>query len=166
MTIKIVSADERLRERRGAKIVLLGPWGVGKTSQLRTLDAPGVMFFDVEAGDQSVQDVPVDTIRCDDWVAARDFAVRFGGPNTRNLPPTACYSQAHFEAVGGALENRDKYTTLFVDSITAITRLSFRWAEQQPEAFSDRTGKKYPRRLRAARKGNDLVAKSTATCAR
>lgn len=141
MTIKIVSADERLRERRGAKIVLLGPWGVGKTSQLRTLDAPGVMFFDVEAGDQSVQDVPVDTIRCDDWVAARDFAVRFGGPNP-SFPPTACYSQAHFEAVGGALENRDKYTTLFVDSITAITRLSFRWAEQQPEAFSDRTGKK------------------------
>ena len=165
MTIKIVSADERLRERRGAKIVLLGPWGVGKTSQLRTLDAPGVMFFDVEAGDQSVQDVPVDTIRCDDWVAARDFAVRFGGPNP-SLPPTACYSQAHFEAVGGALENRDKYTTLFVDSITAITRLSFRWAEQQPEAFSDRTGKKDTRGAYGLSKGNDLVAKSAATCAR
>jgi AAA domain len=40
------------------------------------------------------------------------------------------------------LEHLDQYTTLFVDSLTAITRLSFRWAEQQPEAFSDRSGKK------------------------
>jgi hypothetical protein len=31
---------------------------------------------------------------------------------------------------------------LFIDSITAISRLSFRWSEQQPEAFSERTGKK------------------------
>jgi hypothetical protein len=40
------------------------------------------------------------------------------------------------------LENIGKYDTLFVDSITAISRLSFRWAETQPEAFSERTGKK------------------------
>jgi hypothetical protein len=46
------------------------------------------------------------------------------------------------EAVGGALDNLDKYQTLFVDSLTAISRLSFRWAEQQPEAFSERSGKK------------------------
>jgi hypothetical protein len=31
---------------------------------------------------------------------------------------------------------------IFVDSISAISRLSFRWAEQQPEAFSERSGKK------------------------
>jgi hypothetical protein len=31
---------------------------------------------------------------------------------------------------------------IFVDSITAISRLSFRWAEQQPEARSERTGAK------------------------
>jgi hypothetical protein len=139
--MKIIGADERLRERRGAKILLLGPPGVGKTWQLRKLDPVGTLFFDVEAGDLAVQDVPVDTIRCDDWPTARDFAVRFGGPNP-SFPATACYSSAHFEAVGGALDTRDKYDTLFVDSITAISRLSFRWAEQQPEAFSDRTGKK------------------------
>jgi hypothetical protein len=40
------------------------------------------------------------------------------------------------------LENLDRYDTVFVDSDTAISRLSFRWSEQQPEAFSDRTGKK------------------------
>ena len=32
-------------------------------------------------------------------------------------------------------------TTIFVDSITAISRLSFRHAEQQPEAFSARGAK-------------------------
>ena len=34
------------------------------------------------------------------------------------------------------------YDTLFIDSITAASRLSYRWSEQQPEAFSERTGKK------------------------
>jgi hypothetical protein len=53
-----------------------------------------------------------------------------------------CYSQAHYEAIGGALDGFDRFDTIFVDSITAISRLSFRFAEQQPEAYSERTGKK------------------------
>jgi hypothetical protein len=69
------------------------------------------------------------------------LACRIGGPNP-SFPPTACYSQAHYEGVGGALENLDKYEIVFVDSITAISRLSFRWSEQQPEATSERTGRK------------------------
>ena len=72
---------------------------------------------------------------------ARDLAVRVGGPN-KSFSPTMPYSQAHFEAVGGALEDLERYTTIFIDSITALSRLSYRWAEQQPEAFSERTGKK------------------------
>ena len=39
--MKIISADERLRERRGAKVLIVGPAGVGKTSLLRTLDRAG-----------------------------------------------------------------------------------------------------------------------------
>ena len=77
----------------------------------------------------------------DDWPTARDLACRIGGPHW-SFPPTACYSEAHYQAVGGALDNLDRYDTVFVDSITAVSRLSFRWAEQQPEAFSERTGKK------------------------
>jgi hypothetical protein len=139
--MKIISADDRLADRRGVKALVVGPTGVGKTSLLRTLDPTCTLFVDVEAGDLAVQDVPVDTIRLHDWTTARDIACRIGGPNP-SFPPTACYSRAHYEAIGGALEKLDKYQTLFVDSITAISRLSFRWAEQQPEAFSDRSGRK------------------------
>ena len=140
-SVNIISADERLAERRGAKILLVGPSGVGKTSQLRTLDPARTLFLDIEAGDLSVQDVPVDTLRLDDWPAARDIACRIGGPHP-SYSPTACYSQAHYNAIGGALDNLDRYDTLFIDSITAASRLSYRWSEQQPEAISERTGKK------------------------
>jgi AAA domain len=139
--MKIIGADDRLAERRGAKILLVGPTGVGKTTLLRTLDPSRTLFVDVEAGDLAVVDLPVPTIRLDDWPTARDLACRIGGPN-KSFPPNACYSPAHYEVIGGALEDLDRYDTIFVDSLTAITRLSFRWAEQQPEAFSERTGRK------------------------
>ena len=67
------------------------------------LDPTCTLFVDVEAGDLAVQDVPVDTIRLHDWTTARDIACRIGGPNP-SFPPTACYSRAHYEAIGGALE--------------------------------------------------------------
>jgi hypothetical protein len=139
--MNIISANERLAEPRGAKMLVDGPSGVGKTSLLRTVDPASTLFVDIEAGDLAVQDVPVDTIRIDDWLAARDLACRIGGPNP-SFPPTSCYSAAHYQAVGGALENLHRYDTLFIDSITAVSRLSFRWSEQQPEAFSERSGKK------------------------
>ena len=140
--MKIISADERLAEKRGAKVLLLGPTAVGKTSQLRTFpDLSKVLFIDAEAGDLAVLDLPVPTIRIDDWTAARDLACRIGGPSPA-FAPTQCYSQAHFDAVGGAFPDLDHFETLFIDSLTAISRLSFRWAEQQPESFSERSGKK------------------------
>lgn len=139
--MQIISADERLREKRGAKVLLVGPPGIGKTSQLRTLDAGRTLFIESESGDLAVRDVPVPTIRLDDWSAARDLACRIGGPH-KSFPPTACYSQAHYESLGGPLENLDRFETIFVDSITAISRLSFRHAEQQPEAFAERSGRR------------------------
>ena len=96
--MKIISADERLSEKRGAKILITGPTGVGKTSLLRTLDPARTLFLDSEAGDLSVRDVPVDTIRVDDWRTAVDLACRIGGPNP-SFPPTSAYSS-------GALRSR------------------------------------------------------------
>jgi hypothetical protein len=139
--MQIISADERLRELRGSKVLLLGPTGIGKTWQLRTLKSSATLFVDSEAGDLAVLDLPVSTIRVDDWKTAENLACRIGGPNP-SFPPTSPYSQAHYDAIGGRLENLDQYETIFVDSLTAITRLSFRHAEQQPETMSERTGRK------------------------
>ena len=36
--MRIISPDERLAEPRGARILIVGPFGVGKTSLARTLD--------------------------------------------------------------------------------------------------------------------------------
>jgi hypothetical protein len=138
--MKIITADERLAEKRGAKILIVGPTGVGKTSLARTLDISGTLFIDVEAGDLAVLDLRVDTIRIDDWSTARDLACRIGGPNP-SFPANACYSSAHYEAVGGALENLEYYQNIFVDSVTYLSRLSLRHAEQQPEALTARGAK-------------------------
>ena len=139
--MQIISADERLREIRGAKVLLQGPTGIGKTWQARTLDPARTLFIDCEAGDLSILDWPAPTLRIDNWPDLRDVACKVGGAN-KSFPPTACYSPSHFEAVGGYLENLDQYQNIFVDSLTQISRLSFRWAEQQPEAVSERTGRK------------------------
>ena len=141
MSFPFITADERMHEERGAKVALFGPPGVGKTWQLRTLDLPHTCFIDGEAGDLSVRDVKVDAIRLTDWLMARDIACRIGGANP-SFPSHMCYSLAHYEAVSGALPDLNRYTTFFIDSFTEIARMALRWCEQQPEAFSERTGKK------------------------
>ena len=92
--MKIITADERMAEQRGVKMLIIGPTGVGKTSLLRTLDVDRTLFIDAEAGDLSVLDLRVATVRIDDWPSARDLACRIGGPNP-SFSPAACYSQAH-----------------------------------------------------------------------
>jgi AAA domain len=138
--ISIITADERLTNRSGIKILILGVTGIGKTSLLRTIDPAEALFVDIDRGGLAVQDLEVDTVQVDDWPTARDLACRVGGPHP-SYSPTQCYSEAHYRAVGGTLANLDRYKIIFIDGITAVSRYSFRWAEQQPEAFS-RTGAK------------------------
>jgi hypothetical protein len=99
-----------------------------------------VLFIDVEAGTLSIADLKLDMLRPKSWLECRDIAVRIGG-----IDPAAAlggaYSAQHLEQAGGLLPNLDRYSTIFIDSITAVSRLSFRWAEMQPEAFNER-GKK------------------------
>lgn len=138
MAFRIISADERAQEFGGVKALILGPYGIGKTSLLRTLDAPSTLFVDGEAGDLAVQDVPVDTIRPQTWPECRNLAAFIGGPNPA-LPDTAPYSQAHFDAAAaefGAPDLMAKYETIFVDSITKLSRICLHWAAQQPDAYN------------------------------
>ncbi len=141
-TTRIIPADERVTAERGAKALIVGPTGVGKTTLLRTLDLASTLFVDIEAGDLAVQDLAVDTYRPRTWPECRDLAVFLAGANPA-VPPEAVYGQAHYDAVIHELGDpkRPEYATYFVDSITAAGRLSWAWANQQPGAFSERTGK-------------------------
>src|SRR5215472_17267528 len=140
--MRIITADERLREKTGAKILVIGPSGIGKTSLLRTMSAEqlaATLFVDIEAGDIAVADLPVASVRPRTWNECRDLACVLGGFNPA-LPATAAYSEAHYsEAIKNPeLAQLTGYQILFVASLTATGRLCFTWAEQHPEAFSER----------------------------
>jgi hypothetical protein len=141
---RIIPAAAHNTAARGAKALILGPTGVGKTSLLRTLDPASTLFVDVEAGDLAVQDIAIDTFRPRTWPECRDLAVYLAGANPA-VPSGAVYSDAHYNTVlpeFGDQERLSRYSTFFIDSITAAGRLCFAWASQQPEAFSERSGKK------------------------
>jgi hypothetical protein len=139
--MKIIPANQLAAGQRGVKALIVGPTGVGKTSLLRTVDLASTLFIDIEAGDLAVQGLSVDTLRPRTWPECRDLAVAFAGADPA-VPAGTCYSGAHHDAVQNRFGDLERYTTLFIDSITAAGRLSFAWASQQPEAFSDRSGKK------------------------
>ena len=143
MTLPIVSAEQRRAERRGVKGVLIGVSGIGKTSQLWTLDVDSTLFFDMEAGDLAVEDWAGDVLRPRTWSQCRDLAVFIGGPNPA-LRDDQPYSQAHYEAACaryGDPAQLEKFDTLFIDSITVAGRLCLQWSKGQPQAYSEKTGK-------------------------
>ena len=143
MSLPIISAEERLREKHSAKICLVGIPGIGKTSQLHTLPAKATLFVDLEAGDLSVKSWTGDSVRPRTWQEFRDLVVFLAGPNPA-LPADAPYSQAHFDHVCeryGDPAQLAKYDTYFVDSLTVLSRLCLAWCKTQPQAFSEKTGK-------------------------
>jgi hypothetical protein len=143
MTLPIISATERLAQRKGITGCIFGRSGIGKTSLLWTLDASTTLFMDLEAGDLAVEGWHGDTLRPRTWKECRDFAVFIGGPNPA-LRDDQPYSEAHFEEVCARYGDPaviQKYETIFIDSITVAGRLCFQWCRGQPEATSDKTGK-------------------------
>lgn len=143
MPFPIITADQRLAESRGVKGVLVGRWGLGKTSQLWTLDAATTLFIDIEAGDLAVSTWPGDSVRPRTWDDCRDIAVLLGGPNPA-LREGQSFSQWHYEDAKvryGDAEVFAKYQTFFVDSITVAGRLCMQWCKGQPQAFAERSGK-------------------------
>jgi hypothetical protein len=138
MTI-IISPEERLAEQLGAHILLAGRAGDGKTRQTATLDPSSTIYIDTDHGVLSIANIPMLHIRPETWPEIQDLIVRIAGPNRSFLPQEA-YSQAHFDRCGGFLpgiENR-QIVSVVLDSLTSTSRLCFRWASQQPEAFTER----------------------------
>ena len=147
--LPIISADERLRSPAAVKGQIWGRYGSGKTWQVKTLMAStalssGVLVLDAEAGLLSIQDVPVDVISLRSWTDARDIACFFGGANPafRDDQP---YSEAHYQhAVEryGDPKVLERYSTVFIDSISVVSKLCLNWCKGQPQAVSERsTGK-------------------------
>jgi hypothetical protein len=146
MPLKIITADERLAEKNGVKAVIFGPYKIGKTSLLRTLDTARTLFLNIEAGGLAVQDVPVAEIRPEgdaqwSWPELQDLAAVLGGPNPARAG--RAYSPEHHEQASAQLGhiNLDQFDTYFIDSVTVASRICMGWAQTQPEAFSDKTGK-------------------------
>ncbi|MBF0115633.1 MAG: ATP-binding protein [Magnetococcales bacterium] len=141
--LPIITADQRMAEWRGIKACIFGKSGTGKTSQLWSLDPATTLFFDLEAGDLAVEGWPGDTIRPRTWDECRDFAVFIGGPNP-SLRNDQYFSSAHYAAVCAQFGDPgvlNKYTTIFIDSLTVAGRLCFHWCRGQPQAFSEKSGK-------------------------
>jgi hypothetical protein len=137
--MKIISAEERLKQQTGTKLAIFGVWGIGKTSLLKTLDEP-TLCLDFEAGLLAVQDWHGDSLTVRTWEDARDIACLIGGANpaSKNV-----YGQKHFDAVKAKYKDYDfeKYKCIFIDSITIASKLCLACCKNQPESFSERNGK-------------------------
>lgn len=132
--MKIISADERLAQRAGIKGIIIGTAGIGKTSLLFTLDPDKTLFVNAEAGELSVQEWGGDMVRLRTWQEARNLAAAVGGGNPA-FDDDQPYSIAHHEAMKNEIDV-SKYETIFVDSITEISRICFGWCQKQPDAFN------------------------------
>ncbi len=145
MSLRILSADERLAEAQGkTTVALFGPSGHGKTTLVKTLPAAQTVCIDLEAGLKSVQDWRGDSLPSRRFADAVDIACLIGGANPA-AQPDEHFSEAHYAHLRGQhpelAARLDAKSIVFVDSITDLTRQAMAWAKTRPEALSDRTGK-------------------------
>lgn len=147
MSLRIITADERLSASENkTSLAVFGPPGVGKTTLIKTLPTDKAVCFDLEAGMKSVQDWHGPSIPIRSFPDFRDLVILIGGPDPAQHPGSYYGSDYHAhvqrEYAESGLETflKDR-SIIFVDSITDLTRQAMAYAKQQPEAFSDRTGK-------------------------
>lgn len=145
MALKIISADERMKEKTSVKLAVIGPHKIGKTSLLRTLPQDETLLINLEAGELAIKNSQVEEIRPETWQECVDIACIFGGPDISKRPDQP-YSQAHYDYLIATypeiVAKRDKYHIHFWDSISVASRLCWQWAGGEPESFSEKTGAK------------------------
>jgi hypothetical protein len=136
VTERIAAAEQKL------SAVIAGPFGIGKTSLVRTLDPDRTLMVDCEGGMLAARTWPgrsVEIRRFSDFV---DIVCLAGG-----VDPAATdaefFSPAHHAYVREIYRDLDLsgIDTYFVDSLTEVTRLALIWAQTQPGAYSERSGK-------------------------
>ena len=145
MALHIITAEERLSKANNkATMAIFGQSGVGKTSLLHTLPADATLCIDLEAGLKSVQDWRGVSISIRTFQDAVDIACLVGGVNPA-ADANSFYSQAHYDHLAATYPDLvaliEQKSIVFVDSITDLTRQAMAWAQAQPEAFSEKTGK-------------------------
>lgn len=147
MAFRIITADERLSAAENkTSLAIFGPPGVGKTTLLKSLPADETVCLDLEAGMKSVQDWRGDSIPVRSFTDFRDLAVLIDGPDPAQHPQSWYGAEYHAwlrqQYLGTGIEDfLARKRIVFVDSITDLTRQAMAYARQQPEAFSERTGK-------------------------
>jgi hypothetical protein len=142
--LSIIPAAARTSSMHRVTAFIAGPPGIGKTSLARlkgTTAIPATLFVDGDAGTLSIADLKIDIIHLQHWQDCLDLNVRICG-----IDPVAMagapYSAEHLERAGGPLPGLEKYQTIFIDGFSEIARKCLYWAATQPEAFSEKTGRK------------------------
>jgi len=145
MSLRILTADERLREAQGkTTMALFGPSDAGKTTLVTTMPEEQTVCLDLEAGLKAVQGWNGDSLPIRRFADAVDIACLIGGANPA-AQPDEHFSEAHHAHLRGLhpelAARLDTKRIVFVDSITDLTRQAMAWAKTRPEALSERTGK-------------------------
>lgn len=141
----IETADERAKGLANIKMVVLGTSGVGKTTLAGTLD--NVLVLDCESGMLALNETTVDSINISKkaheiglhpWQLLQYLVCLLVGPSPNVIEPGSAFSQEHFvnavKMVGTAEEIFGKYDTIFVDSLTEISRFAFSYAKSLPSS--------------------------------
>lgn len=145
----IETADDRAQSISRIKMVVLGESGAGKTTLAKTIERP--LVLDCESGMLALEGSGIDSINVPKqaldldrhpFEMLEDLVCVLAGPSPNVTDANDPYSRAHHvqavERIGTRAELFDDYETIFIDSLTEISRFAFSAAKAHPKAFNDK----------------------------